>query len=308
MMPMGKEARTTTLKKVLKIAGDVLLFALVAIALFVVVVSISSKKDEDGTATVFGIQLRFVQSDSMAECELTDVSQYKIKSIPVKSCIFVEVVPEEDEQRAEWLENVQIGDVLTIKYVYTKQETITHRVVAKEDNGKGGYYVTVQGDNKNSDSNLLSQTVDTSIAESPNYIVGKVVGQSYLLGLLVYAFKSPVGLVCMVIIPCVIIIVFEVLRLARVFGKEKKEKQKAEQQKQADEIEELKRKLAQLESQKGTTTDDKTPESQSDEPKAETQEETPSESVGSPKTEEQSKDFDSQNAEKQSEAEQNAEN
>ncbi len=308
MMPMGKEARTTTLKKVLKIAGDVLLFALVAIALFVVVVSISSKKDEDGTATVFGIQLRFVQSDSMAECELTDVSQYKIKSIPVKSCIFVEVVPEEDEQRAEWLENVQIGDVLTIKYVYTKQETITHRVVAKEDNGKGGYYVTVQGDNKNSDSNLLSQTVDTSIVESPNYIVGKVVGQSYLLGLLVYAFKSPVGLVCMVIIPCVIIIVFEVLRLARVFGKEKKEKQKAEQQKQADEIEELKRKLAQLESQKGTTTDDKTLESQSDEPKAETQEETPSESVDSPKTEEQSKDFDSQNTESKSEAEQNAEN
>lgn len=49
MMPMGKEARITTLKKVLKIAGDVLLFALVAIALFVVVVSISSKKDDYGT-------------------------------------------------------------------------------------------------------------------------------------------------------------------------------------------------------------------------------------------------------------------
>lgn len=251
MTPMGNQATKTTLKKVLKITSDVLLFVLVAFALFVVVVSIVSKKDSDGTATVFGIQLRFVQSDSMAECELTDVSQFKIKSIPVRSCIFVQVMPEDEQEREEWIEKVQIGDVLTIKYVYAnKQETITHRVYSKEANDNGGYYVALRGDNKNSDSNLLSQTIDTSLTESPNYIVGKVVGQSYLLGLLVYAFKKPVGLVCMVIIPCVIIIVFEVLRLMRVFGNEKKEKQKAEQQKQADEIEELKRKLAQLQGEK----------------------------------------------------------
>lgn len=234
------------LKKALKITGDVLLFIIVAFALFVLVVSIISKKDSDGTATVFGKQLRFVQSDSMAECELTDVSNYKIKSIPVKSCVFIEVVPEDAEEQAEWYANLKVGDVLTFKYVYTKQETITHRIVSIEENETGGYVITLEGDNKNSDSNLLSQTINTSLTDSPNYVIGKVTGQSYFLGLLVYAFKTPVGIVCLVIIPCVIIIALEVIRLVRVFGKDKKDKIKAEQAQQASEIEELRRQLASL--------------------------------------------------------------
>lgn len=234
------------LKKALKITGDVLLFIIVAFALFVLVVSIVSKKDSDGTATVFGKQLRFVQSDSMAECELTDVSNYKIKSIPVKSCVFIEVVPEDAGEQAEWYANLKVGDVLTFKYVYTKQETITHRIVSIEENETGGYVITLEGDNKNSDSNLLSQTINTSLTDSPNYVIGKVTGQSYFLGLLVYAFKTPVGIVCLVIIPCVIIIALEVIRLVRVFGKDKKDKIKAEQAQQASEIEELRRQLASL--------------------------------------------------------------
>ena len=76
-------AKTKILIKILRIVGDVLTFAVMAFALFALVVSITSKKDSDGTATVFGYQLRFVQSDSMAACALTDVSGYDIKSIPV---------------------------------------------------------------------------------------------------------------------------------------------------------------------------------------------------------------------------------
>lgn len=237
-------------KRVLKLVGDVLLYLIIGLALFVLVVSIISKKDSDGTATVFGRQLRFVQSDSMAECELTDVSGYKIKSIPVRSCVFIEVVPEDEAERAEWYGRLEVGDVLTFKYVYTKQETITHRIVSIEENGTGGYYIVLEGDNKNADSSLLTQTINTSLANSPNYVIGKVTGQSYLLGLLVYAFKQPVGIVCFIMIPCLIIIAFEIMRLVRVFGKDKKEKQRAEWQKQADEIEELRRRLAAL--QQGT--------------------------------------------------------
>lgn len=243
------------LKKGLKIAGDVLLYVLIALALFVLVVSITSKKDSDGTATVFGRQLRFVQSDSMAACDLTDVSDYKIKSIPVKSCVFIEVVPENEEEQAEWYADLQIGDVLTFKYVYTKQETITHRIIDIVKNETGGYTITLEGDNKNSDSNLLTQTIDTSLTDSPNYVIGKVTGQSYMLGVLVYAFRTPVGIVCLIIIPCLIIIVFEVMRLVRVFGSEKKEKMKVEQEKQANEIEELKRQLAALQQNRESVQD-----------------------------------------------------
>lgn len=246
----NESGNETTVKKILRIVGDVLLYLIVAIAIFVLIISVTSKKDADGTATVFGRQLRFVQSDSMAKSDLTDVSGYEIKSIPVKSCVFIEVVPEDEAKKAEWYKNLKVGDVLTFKYLYTRQETITHRIIAIEQNGEGGYFITLEGDNKNSETNLLSQTINTSLEDSPNYVIGKVTGQSYALGLLVYAYKTPVGIVCLIILPCLIIIAFEVFRLVRLFGKEKQEKIKAERNEQANEIEELKRQLAALKSEK----------------------------------------------------------
>ncbi len=240
-------AKPVELSRVLKALGDALLLVVIVFAVFVLIVSIAAKRDEDGTATVFGRQLRFVQSDSMAKCELTDVSGYKIKSIPVKSCVFVEVVPTGEAEAEAWYASIEVGDVITFKYVYTKQETITHRVVDITKKETGGYIFTLEGDNKNSDSKLLKQTIDTSLTDSPNYVVGRVTGQSYLLGLLVYALKMPVGIVCLIIIPCLIIIIFEILRLVRVFGREKREKLIAERDRQESELEELRRRLAQLE-------------------------------------------------------------
>lgn len=239
--------KPAALSRVLKALGDALLLLVILFAVFVLVVSIGAKRGEDGAATVFGRQLRFVQSDSMAECELTDVSGYKIKSIPVKSCVFIEVVPEGEAEAEAWYAKIEVGDVLTFKYVYTKQETITHRVVGITKKATGGYVFTLEGDNKNSDGNLLRQTIDTSLTDSPNYVVGRVTGQSYLLGLLVYALKMPVGIVCLIIIPCLIIIIFEILRLVRVFGREKREKLIAERDRQESELEELRRRLARLE-------------------------------------------------------------
>lgn len=240
-------------KKILKITGNVFLYLIIAIAMFVLIISITSKKDSDGTATVFGHQLRFVQSDSMEQCDLTDVSDFEIKSIRVKSCVFIEVVPESEEAKEEWYKNLKVGDVLTFKYVYSKQETITHRIVDIEEKQTGGYIITLEGDNKNAETQLLQQTIDTSLEDSPNYIIGKVTGQSYLLGVLVYAFKTPVGIVCLIIVPCLIIIAFEIIRLVKVFGKDKKEKMQAEKKKQDDEIEELKRQLAELQNKKNET-------------------------------------------------------
>lgn len=246
---MSSEERISkkdVVKKTLKIVGDALLFIIIALALFVLVVSVTSKKDTDGTATVFGRQLRFVQSSSMERCDETDVSGYEIKSIPIKSCVFIEVVPEDDEEKSEWYKGLKVGEVLTVKYVYTKQETITHRIVKIQEKETGGYLITLEGDNKTEGTELLSQTIDTSQTDSPNYVIGKVTGQSYLLGLLVYALKTPVGIVCIIIVPSVIVLIFEVMRLVKVFGGEKKEKLAEKQKAQEQELEELKRQLEEL--------------------------------------------------------------
>lgn len=226
-----------------KIAGDVLLYLFMVICLVTLVLSIVSKKDGDGAATVLGYQIRFVQSPSMEACEQTDVSGYKIKDIPTKSMVFVEVMPEDPIEAAAWYDELAVGDVLTFKYVYTTQETITHRIVSIEKNENGGYTIELQGDNKGENADVMTQTIDTTQVNSPNYVIGKVVGVSVPLGLLVYLLKSPVGIVCIIMIPCIIIIVLEILRIVSVVGADRRKKQQAIKEKQQSEIEELKKQL-----------------------------------------------------------------
>lgn len=230
-----------TYKKILKIILDAFIIIVAILAFFILIISIVSKKDDDGTASIFGYQMRFVLSDSMGECDLTDVSNYEIKSIPIKSCVIIEEVPKENQE--EWYSNLKVGDVLTFKYVYTKQETITHRIVNIKEKETGGYIITLEGDNKLSDSSLLTQEIDTSLDNSYNYVIGKVVGVNYILGLLIYALKNPIGIVLIIIIPCVIIIIFEVIKLTKLLGKTKQNSLEEKLLMQASEIEELRKKL-----------------------------------------------------------------
>lgn len=210
--------------KVLSIAGNVFTVLVAILAFFVVAVTVTAKRDSDGTATVFGLQLRFVKSGSMEKCDLTDVSGYKIKSIPVKSCIFIEVVPEDENARAEWYKKLKVGDVLTFKYTYASQETITHRIVSLDEKTNGGFVITLEGDNKSDKTNVGQQIIDTTtekIGVSRNYVIGKVVGQSYLLGLAVYAFSQPICVLFLIVIPCVVIIILQVQRIVRVTQEDK---------------------------------------------------------------------------------------
>lgn len=235
-------------KKAVKIVLDVILYLFLAVCLFGVIVTIASKKDADGTANIFGRQVRFVQSSSMEKCDQTDVSDFKIKDIPVKSLVFIKTVPKDDDKAAEWYASLKAGDVLTFKYVYGKQETITHRIVdisPKEDGS--GYIITLEGDNKAADGGNLTQTIDTSLTDSPNYVIGKVTATSYFLGLFAYALKTPVGIVCIIIIPCFIVIAFEVIRIVSVIHDDKNKADKEKEEAQKNELEELKRKLAALE-------------------------------------------------------------
>ena len=231
--------------RVCKIAGNVLLYVVLAIALFVVVLSIATKKDADGAATVFGKQIRIVRSDSMEKCEETDVSGFDIKDLPIKTLLVIDVVPTDAEEAKEWYKSVREGDVLTFRYKYTEQVTITHRVI-KITEKEGGYIIELAGDNKASED-TLTQVIDTSDTESYNYVIGKVVWANFPLGWLVYALKTPAVVTCVIIIPCLIIIVLEIVKIVNVLGEGKREKIKEEAQKKDAELEELKRRLAALE-------------------------------------------------------------
>ena len=257
------ETNTTKQKvlKALQIKGDVLFCLIIAFALFVLIISVSSKRDADGTATVFGYQLRFVRSGSMEKCDRTDVSGYKIKSIPVKSCVFIKKAPAPDDQQAlnEWCSALSVGDVLTFQYSKygatniqdNQDKVITHRIV-KIEQKEGGYIITLEGDNKNDTGSVGQQVIDTTKADGLDYIIGKVEGQSYFLGLCVYALKSPVGLVFIIIVPCMIVIAYEVIKIVTVLNKDKKDRQQQEKTAKEDEIALLRKQLEELQKSGGT--------------------------------------------------------
>ena len=241
------EKAKTKMKKIGGIALNVLMYVFLAICIFSVVLTVLSKRDADGAANVFGFQMRVVTSDSMAKCELTDVSDYKIKDIPVRSMVFVKTVPDDPADADEWYGKLKAGDVLTFRYVYATQVTITHRIISITEKETGGFIIELAGDNKNAEDGQLTQVIDTSIPNSTNYVIGKVVGQSYLLGLIMSLLMQPVGIVLMIIVPCFVIILLEILKISRVFGEDKKNRKQEEREKTNSELEELRRKLAELE-------------------------------------------------------------
>ena len=240
----------TKLKKIGKITLDVLLYIFLAVSIFSVIVTVLSKRDTDGAAEVFGYQMRVVTSDSMAASEFTDVSAYKIKDIPIRSMVFVKVMPDDPAEADEFYRSLEVGDVLTFRYVYTTQVTITHRITSLTEKETGGFIIELAGDNKNSEDGQLTQVIDTSIPNNTNYVIGEVTGQAYLIGLLMSFLMQPVGIILIIIVPCFIIILLEVLKIVNVLGADKKKREQEEKAQKERELEELRRKLAELEKEK----------------------------------------------------------
>ena len=230
-------------KRALGIVGTVLMYLFFGLCLVAVIFSISSKRSEDGAVNLFGYELRVVLSPSMEKSEMTDVSAYKIKSIPVKSLTVTERVSEKDPEG--WYAELAAGDVLTFRYVVAgRQETITHRIIAIE-RLTDGYMITLRGDNRT--ENEGEQVIYTADERSANYVLGKVVYTSSVLGNIVYILQQPVGIALVVIVPAAIIIIFQIARIIAVFGAEKRKRAEAREAKASEELDLLRKRLAELE-------------------------------------------------------------
>lgn len=243
-------------KKATRIAGNVILGIFLALCLFALFFTLLSQKDADGTANLFGYQMRVVTTNSMGKSDETDVSDFRIKSIPARSLIFVQTVPTDEAKADEWYAKLKVGDVLTFRYVYTSQVTITHRIVSITEKDSGGYVIELAGDNKSESSEQMNQIIDTSNKNDVNYVIGKVTGKTFLLGALLSLLKTPVGMISVVIVPCMIIIIIEAIKIANILGADRKKRQQEELNKKEDELEELRRRLSQLESQREENSQD----------------------------------------------------
>lgn len=226
------------------------MYLFLALCLFALAVTIFSEKDIDGTAELFGYQMRIISSDSMAKCALTDVSEYAIGSIPLRSMVFIEVVPKAGAD--EWYRRLRVGDVLTFRYAYTDQVTITHRIVSVEEKKTGGFLIELAGDNKNSDTGQLTQIIDTSVENGTDYVIGKVTGQSFLLGVCISTLKTPLAMVLVVMVPCFVIILLESMKIVGICGARRKKREREERMRRDGELAYLRSRLAELEMQEHT--------------------------------------------------------
>lgn len=243
-----------TPKKVVSLIGNILIYVFCALCVVLLIFSIVSKVNGDDTVRIFGREMRIVVSGSMERNDNTDVSNFKIKSIKTGSIVFIHTVPDDADKADAWYKELQVGDVLTFKYVpANKQETITHRIVGIEHKDSGGYIITLKGDNDND-----LQTIDTSIESSPNYVIGKVVGKNFLLGYCIVQLKKPLVMALLVIVPCVIIIIMQVINIVNALNENKRKVAEAEAQQRLNDIDELKRKLAELEGLKSNIDDEQT--------------------------------------------------
>ncbi len=231
------------IKRIVGLLTNALCFAFLVVCLLAAALLLSARRDAYGAAEVFGYRLFVVVSDSMEECELTDVKDFQIGSIPLRSMVLVESIPEDEAAAEEFYSSLKVGDVLTFRYVYDTQVTITHRLISVQKKPEGGYLLQLAGDNKNADTDILYQTIDTSKKHSGNYVIGRVRGQCYPLGFFVSLLESKAGIVFIVIIPCAIILLLEVLKLAGLRTAAKQAKAEAE-------LSALRRRLSELESQK----------------------------------------------------------
>lgn len=263
-------------KKVLSIIGNVLLWLFLAFCLVMLIFAIVAKRSDDGAVNFFGNEMRVVLSPSMAKSDETDVSGFEIKDIPVRSLVITEVLPEDEEEAAAWYGELKVGDVLTFRYLAAgRQETITHRIIAIEKLSDG-YKITLRGDN--GAENAGEQVIYTDEATNPepaNYVLGKVVHVSVVLGNIIYILQQPIGIALVIIVPAAIVIIFQLLRIVTVLSGEKRKQAEEKQAEQEGEIEALKKRLAEMEQQQTENAPTMSEDTPSETPPDEQTDETP---------------------------------
>ena len=164
-----------------------------------------------GSLDLSDTDVKIVVSGSMAGEPRT---QYDIQTIPVESMVFIRKVPQRDDAQS-FYSSLEVGDVLTFDYrhpVSKENMVVTHRIISISESG-GVYTYTCKGDSIDDDPTNGSVQIVTSASGD---VIGKVVGVSHILGQAVVFLSTGIGKVCLIIIPCIILIVSEVGNIVRV--------------------------------------------------------------------------------------------
>ena len=218
---------TSKAKKFLSVLSAVLIAFFLLLAIVCLAVALPYKlKGED--AEIFGRQIRIVLTGSMEPTIRTD------------SLVCVDAAPESGEERDEFMQSLQVGDIITF---YDWSETsrsdvvVTHRIVRIEETETGLRFIC-HGDA------VADPNETQTISESD--VIGIVEWSNYPLGKIISFLRTTAGIVLVLIVPAAVILVYEIFFILQTIKARKEEKKREEAAALEQEIERLRRELEEL--------------------------------------------------------------
>jgi len=239
----------TTAKKILNIALKVVTWLLVAFTVFMMIFTVVTVTTVDrNDRSIFGVKFYIVQTDSMSLSE-----NNKDMDVHFNAGDIV-IIKNVDNPRA-----LQAGDIIAFMSTNSVSygETVTHmiREVRKTEDGKVLGYVTY-GTNTGTDDEALVE---------PEYVLGAYSGKLPGVGNFFAFVKSTPGYIVCILVPFLLLILYNGVNVIRLFRKykreqmadmqaekEKLEAERAENQRMMEELLALKAQLDQKNGGEGT--------------------------------------------------------
>ncbi len=232
-------------KKILDIALKVIIWVVVAFAVFMMIFTIVTVSTVDrNDRSIFGLKFYIVQTDSMSKSENNKDIDIHFNAGDI---IIIKNVKDATA--------LNVGDVIAFMSTNSVSygETVTHMIrdVKKDEQGKVIGYVTY-GTN--------TGTNDEALVE-PEYVLGKYTGKLPGVGNFFAFVKSTPGYIICILVPFVLLILYNGVNVIRLFKKYKAEQRAqidaekaeilAEREQNAQMLKELQALKAQLEKQNG---------------------------------------------------------
>lgn len=130
---------------------------------------------------------------------------------------------------------LKVGDIITFMSSDSRYAglTVTHRIVGIEKGEDGSFYYRTKGDNNN--------TEDSTLVKHDN-VYGKVILKIPKIGYIKYVLSTSFGWILLVVIPCLGILIYDVIKIFKSVGNKKKPQEldnNTEDEKTDDDIEVL---------------------------------------------------------------------
>ena len=209
-----------TVKKILNIALKVTTWLLVAFAVFMMIFTVTTAVTVDkNDRNFFGLRFYIVRTDSMS---LSENNAQMDVHFDAGDIIVIKEVDDKSSLKA--------GDIIAFLSMNEESygETVTHMIREVETNADGKVvgYVTF-GTNTGTDDEALVE---------PAYVLGKYTAKMSLIGRFFAFVKSTPGYITCILIPFLLLILYNGVNVITLFRRYKKE-QMAEMQAERDKIE-----------------------------------------------------------------------